>query len=233
MPETKAVGGKSILLIGDSYGTPRSAPCEVVLPQETWPQMLKEALCIPCEVDFQTYRCLVECADLVKQKGQRYDVIVLAAGIVDIFPRTLPYAISRSQNIGWKIFRKLVRGIRGFWAKNIRWKPWYTTKEVQQAVVFISEFCDTLILHTIPPLSPKHAQENVGAQAFLDEMNQVFRKLQNSKDHQIICLDIDALFRSKDASKFVDPNDSHYNVLGNLHVQQAMLALLQDMKIDA
>jgi len=214
----KSQAKNKALLIGDSYGTAREKPSETVSQNETWPVLLANNiynLNWICERDFATYRCLIECVNLIKEKNEYYDVIVIGAGIVDIFPRTLPYKISRSRNIGFKIFRFFVRSIRQFWLRNIRWQPWFEIQDIDNAIIEALPFCRKLILLTVPPLIKSHADENPDAQDLLDQFNHFIKQKATNSGGQIYCVDIDKLVREKGVELYLDTNDSHFNVSGN------------------
>ena len=217
---------KKVILIGDSYGTPRTPPCQEVSLEETWPQLLTNEFDGVFESDFKTFRCLIECVEILEKKETRYDVVVIGAGCVDIFPRTLPYQLSRSQFILLKLFRVFVRSIRKWWAKNIYWKPWFSHTEVETAIIKALDYCDHLVLHTASPMTEKHDAENPGGQKILDDFNEFLLAKEKEFPEKIICFDVAKVIRQTGVETCLDPNDSHFNVKGNAVIAKAIKPII-------
>ncbi len=205
-------------MIGDSYGTPRKEPSDIVLEKETWPQLVADEISekeIQYSIDFKTFRCFVDCVDIIKNKGERANVIIIGAGIVDIFPRTLPYRISRSQNIFLKALRFFVRRIRKFWMQYIYCETWFTIKDIEKSINEVKEYCDNLIILSTPPLSVKHALDNPQGQPKIDELNDFMRTISDYGNNGIHVVDIDKIFRESGQEELVDSLDSHFTKSGN------------------
>ncbi|MEZ5757439.1 MAG: hypothetical protein R3D86_04390 [Emcibacteraceae bacterium] len=220
----------NILLIGDSYGAPRLFSSQKVLLKETWPAIVKSELNldgINCEYNFKTYRTFVDCAEIIKNENIRYDTIVIGAGIVDIFPRTLPYMLSTAQNFPMKFFRVCVRQIKGFWQKYIYWRPWKTTEDIESSIREVLKFCCNLIVLTTPPIMKQHASENPHCQVFIDELNIFLKCKVKFLSNNIYCIDAEKLIKDEGIDLCLDPIDSHYNVWGNVVVARSVIQMLR------
>jgi len=217
---------KKIFLIGDSYGGPRKFPCRTVDLEETWPALLSNEFGANCEYDFKSFRCLIECVEILSKADIRYDVVVIGAGIVDIFPRTLPYHLSRSQNILLKIFRVFVRSTRGWWIKYIYWKPWFSYSNLEFAIIEALVSCENLILLTVPQLAEKHAEKNPNAQEILNAFNSFIMTKEYEFPGKIHCLDAASIIKKVGLNSCLDPNDSHYTARGNSTIAEALKPLI-------
>lgn len=202
-----------ILLIGDSFGCERFYDKnEVVLKNETWPELIKKHFYnydnLEIESDFKPFRLLTEVIEIINEKQSKYDLIVIDAGIVDVFPRPLPKNIFRSKNILAKILRRIIGFFRIFWLKNIYAKPMHDISFLENKVNnLLNKFSDSNFLFVnISEQFHEEAIRTPHVDSFIHSFNEMIN-LRFSKKNNFEFIDLN----SHNDIKYYSSFDSHFN----------------------
>lgn len=223
--------GRCLLLIGDSYGTERVSAVtdEKVSLAETWPVQLAlaaEKSGWQTDLDFASYRMLIETAQMVAARPRNPHICIVQAGIVDIFPRTLPLAASKSRSTFFRILRRVIRRVRPIWIRFVYWRPWVAERDLESAWLQLRQSCGHLILVTYPALAHLHASEHPDSQAALDRLNSLIRKF--CEEHEnVSCCDLALYIQARgEQTHAVASSDSHLTRRGNEYLFRLAANLL-------
>lgn len=208
-----------VLFIADSYGGTRvHNGIEEVNIKQTYPELAKaELLKLGHEVviDFAGFRKITDLPALF-QKHTDFDVCVIQAGVVDLYPRALSQKYTISKKIIPKLLRRIIRLRRSFFIKYIYNKPWSDESEIINAIETIcNKNKAKLIWVNVAPVTIFQEKESPGANQSIKKMNTILK--QGIKKHpDCMELDIFNLFmKMEDYQFYLHSKDSHLNIEGN------------------
>lgn len=206
-----------ICLIGDSFGTKRLHGDEIEVPDDaTWPRQVQRALPAGAvHVDFQPFRRIVECPDLLAS-GRDCRLAIVQAGLVDCYPRPLPHGLSRSSHFLCKILRRGIRPIRRAWVNYIYQTTWSSRAEIVLAVeaLLTQQPMRFTGIVTAAPVLREHALYTPGAQEAIFEFNDLLRETVGHFPHSFL-IDLHPALLAEGHRRLLSPWDSHLNQAGN------------------
>lgn len=219
-----------LMLLGDSYGCSRIHDgVTEVAKEETWPCLVATALgpVASVKIDFAPFRMLVECPAYLEKAGIRHDLIVLACGIVDCYPRPTGRIIGRSQAKHHRLMRRAIRSVRPFWMRYVNSTRWASDVEIDAALDAIEPWAEHCVFTTVPPLPRRQESETRGANAVIDVFNaRIWAKLANRPRWSIVDLHTSLL---TDPEALMHSVDAHYNVAGNALVARLVINHLESI----
>lgn len=219
-----------VLFITDSYGGTRvHNGIEEVNIKQTYPELAKAELLKlghEVEIDFAGFRKITDLPALFK-KHTAFDVCVIQAGVVDLYPRALTQKCTISKKTIAKLLRKIIRLRRSFFLKYIYNKPWSNESEIINAIETICNKSKAkLIWVNVAPVNIFQEKESPGAnqsiKKFNSLLNQVIKKYPNCQEVNIF----DLLMKTDNYEIYLHSKDSHLNIEGNKFYADELLKCL-------
>lgn len=219
-----------IAFITDSYGGPRIHDGrKEVNEKQTYPEIVKSELeksGHQIVIDFASFRRITHIPEII-EKYKDFNICILQAGVVDLYPRPLNYNYTVSVNKMAKFVRRIIRLKRSFFIKYVYSKPWSTENEVENA---IEETCKKskakLIWINVAPVNRFQENETPGAGKAISSVNAILKrtikKHPNSTELEIH----EKMIALKDYESLLHKIDSHLNINGNIFYANHLLDLL-------
>lgn len=222
-----------VLLIGDSFGVERVHSGIIDVPYDrTWPALVKEQFVnstrVKIDSDFKAFRLLDELLDIldIKLEGSSYRVVIIEAGLVDCFPRSLPRTLFRSRNIICRLLRKSISYIRPFWLKNIYCQPMIRKEAL------VTKFCGVInkfpkikfIYVTMTPQLHEQAVNTPNQATIIESYNDEIKRAGSQCDNFEI-FDFNAVC----CQMYLHPVDSHLTLAGNQYLADVVIKIINGL----